>query len=73
MVGFSFNKNRKWSIESYKKVLWQQILFSQGGCHVVVDIDINGLLYQITDMPEKRQEISIPLGLYLMNKGNETL
>lgn len=72
MANFSFNKNQKWSIESYKKVLWQQILFSQGGCHVAVDIDINGL-YQITDMLEKRQEISIPLGLYLMNKGNETL
>ena len=73
MTKFSFHINQKWTIDSYKKVLWQQILFSRNDFQMNIDINTDELLYLFTNTPNKQQGISLPLGLYLMNREYETL
>ena len=58
-------KKRDWSIEAYKKILWQLILFSLWDDTVLPDI--NKLLNRINDRTQDTRGIWVPLGIYLMN------
>ncbi|MDD3038226.1 hypothetical protein [Bacteroides sp.] len=55
-----------WNMEAYKKILWQQILFSQKKDELIVHV-IPKLLELATNRQQNVIELMVPLGLYLMN------
>lgn len=66
MARLSNLKDKDWSIEAYKKILWQLILFSLWDDTVVLP-GINKLLNRINDRAQDTRSICVPLGIYLMN------
>lgn len=59
-------KDKDWSIEAYRKILWQQILFFQWSDNAII-LDIDKLLYLIDNEKQNSKGIWAPLGIYLMN------
>lgn len=66
MARLSNLKDKDWSIEAYRKILWQQILFSQWSDNAIIP-EIDKLLYLIENENPKSKGIWVPLGIYLMN------
>lgn len=55
-----------WDLETYKKILWQHILYSYPIKERLTISDIERLLHSSTNN-EEIKKIVVPLGLYLMN------
>lgn len=66
MARLSNLKDKDWSIEAYRKILWQQILFSQWSDNAIIP-EIDKLLYLIDNEIQDLKGICVPLGIYLMN------
>ncbi|WP_455962900.1 hypothetical protein [Bacteroides bouchesdurhonensis] len=66
MARLSNLKDKDWSIEAYRKILWQQILFSQWSDNAIIP-EFDKLLYLIENENPNSKGICVPLGIYLMN------
>lgn len=66
MARLSNLEDKDWSIEAYRKILWQQILFSQWSDNAIIP-EVDKLLYLIDNEIQDLKGIWVPLGIYLMN------